>query len=208
MNIINTKFGRLTVIKKISKVGEKNSRWLCQCECGKKTNVNRCDLITGNTKSCGCYAKDSASKRSKTHGMSSTVIYARWRSMLNRCRKNYTEKVYYHDKGIEVSERWRWFENFYHDMHKSFIIHSKINGEKNTTIERIDSNKGYSKENCMWATIDMQNANKKSNRKIMFNGEEKPLFVWCKKLGLKYEKTRKRLNRGWSIEDAFATTVR
>lgn len=60
-------FGRLTVLKKVSKVGEKNSRWLCECNCPEHKQIIalRCNLIKGNTMSCGCLRREATSKRMK-----------------------------------------------------------------------------------------------------------------------------------------------
>ena len=35
-NLINTKFGRLTVVKRLDSVKNKGVRWACICDCGNK----------------------------------------------------------------------------------------------------------------------------------------------------------------------------
>lgn len=54
-NLLNQVFGKLTVIEKLNEKNTQNRRlWLCQCECGNIVKVSTNELMTGNTKSCGC----------------------------------------------------------------------------------------------------------------------------------------------------------
>jgi hypothetical protein len=88
-----------------------------------------------------------------THGMSRTRTYFIWKQMVARC-SNPKLKDYpsYGGRGIAVSEEWRSFENFYRDM-----------GERppGLSIDRIDNDKGYCKENCKWATRSEQRRNRR-----------------------------------------------
>lgn len=54
-NILNQKFGKLTVIERKGSDNSNKALWLCQCECGNKTIVRGSDLISGKIVSCGCY---------------------------------------------------------------------------------------------------------------------------------------------------------
>lgn len=47
-------------------------------------------------------------------------------------------------------------------MYESYLEHTNINGENNTTIERIDVNKDYCFNNCKWATWDEHAKNNRS----------------------------------------------
>jgi hypothetical protein len=53
VNISGEVFGRLSALNYL-----KNGFWLCLCSCGKESAVRGKDLRTGNTKSCGCLAKE------------------------------------------------------------------------------------------------------------------------------------------------------
>ena len=51
------KFGKLLVIKEVGRKRRKVT-WLCQCDCGNEKIVIGTNLITGITKSCGCYSRE------------------------------------------------------------------------------------------------------------------------------------------------------
>lgn len=56
------KFGKLTVLEKINKT-KGSSIFRCICDCGNYVNVKGTHLKNGNTQSCGCYAREMASKK-------------------------------------------------------------------------------------------------------------------------------------------------
>ena len=115
---------------------------------------------------------------------------------------------YYGGKGIKVE--WQNLEDFKRDMLVSYEKHLKRHGEKNTTIDRIDNNKNYCKENCRWATKKQQIANQSPRQKIKieYAGQLKTLEEWCKIHEIKpatyrYRKVILKL----STEEAFETPV-
>lgn len=63
LDIKDRKFGRLTALYPTTKVSSPNSKskywkWMCKCDCGRTLEVRKGSLLSGNTKSCGCLAKD------------------------------------------------------------------------------------------------------------------------------------------------------
>lgn len=103
----------------------------------------------------------------KTHGMSGTRIYKIWNGMKRRVERSekHKDNKYYFERGIKVSKRWKKFVNFYRDMELSYNKHLIEHGEKNTTLDRINNNKGYNKINCRWATPKVQALNRRNNLK-------------------------------------------
>lgn len=150
---VGSSFNKLSILNLIEDCSDGVPRFECLCECGKITVV-RCDsVVRGHTKSCGCIKSSSVSNAQTTHGMSGTRFYRVWASMLRRCY-NPAETSYenYGGRGISVCEEWHNFEGFMKDMLGSY--------SKELTIERLDINKGYSNENCIWETNKKQAMNR------------------------------------------------
>jgi hypothetical protein len=119
--------------------------------------------------------------------------------MLTRCTNpNNTHFHNYGGRGITVCDRWKTFENFYTDM-----------GDKpeGMSIDRIDNDKGYSLENCRWATRTEQTRNRKLTRIIEFNGQKRCVAEWAELMGISYKILRNRLDKKWSIEKALTFAV-
>lgn len=165
-DLTNKVFGRLTVLNSVFNEKHGHRVWKCLCECGKITEVPSSPLIKGLTTSCGCYSKEVRNQCSKTHGDTHSILYNRWSSMHSRCKSNTRTSKWYSDRGINVWKRWDYYINFKEDMEASFLVHLKQHGARNTTLDRIDTNKGYSKENCKWSTNKEQHCNKRSGLNI------------------------------------------
>lgn len=150
-------FGKLLIIKRDWSKGTPEAHWKCLCDCGNTTIVGGYNLRTGITKSCGCLKLTAL----RTHGMSDTRFYHIWESMIQRCENpNNPGYKEYGGKGIKVSDNWKDFINFKEDMLASYEDHVRVNGESETTIDRVNGAEGYSKGNCRWATKSLQNFNR------------------------------------------------
>lgn len=131
-----------------------------------------------------------------THNYSRTKVYDQWSRIKSRC-KNPKATLYpkYGAKGISVCERWEKFENFLEDM-------GMPTGNK-TSIDRIDPNKGYFKDNCRWATKFEQGSENKTNlRTYTLDGKTKCIRAWERELGYKYGTLARRL-RKYSFKEAI-----
>lgn len=190
---------RLKIIKIITK--DKRKYCLCKCICGKKVIIREDSIKSKTTKSCGCLRKE----RMTTHGMRKTRIYQTWLNMEDRCNnknnKNYNR---YGNRGIKCL--WKSFENFKNDMYESYLKHCKTFGEHLTTLDRIDNNGNYCKENCRWATPKEQANNTRKNVFITFNKQTKSLVQWSNELNISTDTIQARLKYlNWSIKKTLTT---
>lgn len=163
-NIIGKKYNRLTVLEEFKEIknGRHRTYLKCECDCGEIVTTRKDNVINGNTKSCGCYAREKSALTNKTHGMSETRFYKTWRNMKSRCQGKYaTGYENYGGRGITVCDRWNKFENFYDDMYESYLKHVEKYGEDNTSIDRINNNGNYEPNNCRWTNQTKQTINRR-----------------------------------------------
>lgn len=175
--------GRLRVIGR-SPLRHARAYWDCICDCGKSTTVRGDHLKEGRIQSCGCI-KD---EQRFVHGMSRTPIYRCWAKMKERCSNPRSPQAKdYGGRGITVCERWQVFESFYEDMGDP---------PPGLSLDRINNELGYFKENCRWATDKQQVDNRRCTRNVTINGETMCMKDWCRKLGVSYSTARARVRRG------------
>ena len=162
-DVTGKKFGRLVATRRIGTTPTRNSLWEFRCECGENHIANLNEVKRKITNSCGCYRRDYCRKRMTTHGEGGKVTitpeYRIWNGMKDRCfRKDSEEFNYYGGRGITVCDTWKLsFEKFLLDM-------GRRPSEKHS-IDRINNDDGYYKENCRWATKSEQAENR---RKIIY----------------------------------------
>ena len=177
--------------------------WLCQCDCGASTVVHGVNLRGKDTHSCGCYKTDFRRAAWTTHGGTHTPEYRTWLAIIHRTTNPKNIRFSrYGGRGIAMCERWRSdFQNFLDDMGpKPSPRHS---------IERRDNDRGYTPENCYWATPKEQANNRKSTVWLEYHGERRPMAEWAEILGINYETFHNRITVAkWSVEKAFETPVK
>ena len=163
-DLTGQRFNRLTVIARHGTNKFRASTWLCQCDCGNTTVVARSALLSGGTKSCGCWHRDYVATKLTTHGKKNHRLWKVWQSMRQRCCTESNEDYpRYGGRGITVCEEWMHnFQAFYDWAMANGYDENAPTGK--CTIDRIDNNKGYSPDNCRWVDMKTQSNNRSSNR--------------------------------------------
>jgi hypothetical protein len=192
-------FGNWTVLDLAPKHGS-HTEWFCRCICGTVKPVHSIYLRKGLSTSCGCAMPKLVGAVNRKHGQSSSRLYWAYHGMKQRCENpNHVGYHLYGGRGIKVCERWKTFEMFATDM-----------GERpaGKTLERKDNNGDYTPENCTWASLEQQRANRRvaiTDRIITYQDRSMTARAWARELGINHVRILKRLDRGFSVEQAFFT---
>ena len=174
IDITNKKFGKLTIIKMLWNYKKRNTYVETLCECGNKKVIAVKHIRSGATRSCGCFLSESSKKRFTTHGLRKTKIYNIWNAMKQRCNNtNNSSYSTYGGRGINISETWVKFYEFFLDMNGSY--------KEGLTLDRIDNNGNYCKKNCRWVTRQQQANNTSAN--VIFGGKTIAQIAREKKIG-------------------------
>ena len=183
-------FHWLTVIWYAGKKNSSNS-WLCKCKCGKEVIRTTSHLHEDVKHSCWC-------RWWERHHLNGSHFQKKYYDAVNRCtRTNHRTYKYYGWKWIKVERNN--FEEFIRDMYESYLAHVEQYWEKETTLDRIDSNWNYCKENCRRATWDEQ----RLNRSNMYEYNWKKIKLWdlAKELWVTPRCVERRAEMWISIED-------
>ena len=170
-DLLGKKFGKLLVVEFIGPRRTSNRKtyntWKCLCDCGAEKILERRSLTSIGTLSCGCTRG--------ADGVTKHPLYPTYKTMRSRCcNKSHRGYLDYGGRGIMVCDRWlepngAGFRNFLEDM-----------GEKPSekhSIDRIDVNGNYCKENCRWALPSLQSFN---SRKRCTNTSGRTGLKWKK----------------------------
>ena len=201
-SLIGQVFDRLTVIELSEQKNNKRSRkWLCKCTCGNNTIVGTTELNNKKVRSCGCLRselhKELAIKRNYIHGEctrdNTTKEWFIWSSIIQRCT-NPNNKHYdsYGGRGIIICDRWKdSYTNFLEDMGRVPF--------KEASIDRIDVNGNYNKENCRWTDAKTQANNKRNNKIVTINSKTQTLALWSDELNINYQTLYYRLKHNLDL---------
>lgn len=187
LDLTGKRFGKLVVLEIDKNPNNKRTKWICVCDCGKVVSTASHQLVSGNTKSCGCKRRETKNNK---HGMRHTRIYEIWCGIKQRCY-NKNDKSYskYGGRGIFMCEEWK--EDFL-----TFYLWSISHGYKdNLTIDRIDNNGNYEPNNCRWITHAEQQRNRTNNIFIEKCGVNKTISEWALEMNVDVKTAYQRYKR-------------
>lgn len=178
------------------------TRPCAQCGAEFTRCISPASLEMGRGKFC---SKTCVDTNLKSHGHGrpgqQSPTYQSWSHMKHRCyNPNSNRYSRYGGRGITVCEEWRnSFETFLADM-----------GEKpdGKTLDRINNDLGYSKENCRWATAKEQTHNRHTNVIVEYDGEMMPCTEAARRAGLEPMTVLCRIKYGWPRDRWFIPSQR
>lgn len=137
------------------------------------------------------------------HGLKNHPLYGTWSRMKTRCyNKNCADYPAYGGRGITVCDLWK------DDFVEFFYWALKHGWKQGLSIERIDCNCGYSPENCKWIPLNEQSANRRTVKKIAYNGETHSVSEWARIIGISRKTLERRLNsKNFTLQEAIEKPV-
>lgn len=186
----------------------------CICDCGNEKWVTHSNLIKWSVMSCWCLLRDIAREKQKKNCIKHWLWkgknrFSRIYQWIRRRCKNPNDKAYPQYWGRWIKMSWNSIEEFYNEMWVSYEEHIKKYGEKNTTIDRIDVNWDYCKENCRRATMKEQQNNRSNNSFIEIEWNTYWIQEFAEKYKIKYwtAKYRMRMYKEWKMSYESLTHV-
>jgi hypothetical protein len=131
---------------------------------------------------------------------SASAEYRAWKTMISRCTRQ-SDRSYenYGGRGVAVCSEWMLsFDTFLADVgFRPTDAHS---------LDRIDCNGDYCKDNCRWATVVVQSSNRRSARVFTANGETQTVAEWARRCGVSHSMILRRIEiLHWPVEQAVTT---
>lgn len=192
-NLAGRRFDRLLVLRYAGKSspshGPPRPLWLCRCDCGAERVVVAGHLRSGHTRSCGC--------RQTIHGGTDTPEHLAWSDIKARCcNPGHASYPDYGGRGITVCDRWR-------NSFPAFLEDVGPRPSPSHSVGRVNNDRGYEPGNVTWQTATEQMNNRRNSRRLTFRGETLTLSQWAARLGVSRSRIQNRLDRGWTVEEAF-----
>jgi len=190
-------FGKWKAIELSEKATSGNFKWLCECSCGTRKEIDGNSLRSGKSTKCRhCFIPANKTKYSKDS------IHTVWSGMKDRCyNPNHKSYTNYGSRGITICGEWlnnpvKFYDWAYDNGYK-----------KGMSIERIDVNGNYESTNCTFIPLENQSENRRNNHYIIMNGETKTLSEWCRVLSINRNTVKSRIRAGMSDVEALTKPV-
>lgn len=199
--LVGQRFGFLVVLRRDGATGRRPNgsgslaKWLCRCDCGEKITARGDKLRAGKKLACGINGHKHRALISDV-----TVVERRiFNAMIQRCYNKRNAQSYknYGAKGVRVAPIWKGsFEKFLSDMGPR--------PSPDHSLDRYPDQKGnYEPGNVRWATRREQAQNTDACILVEIGGEKIPLIEHTRKLGINSQMVKRRLKRGWTLEDSL-----
>ena len=156
---VGEKHGDMLVIEHVPYTNKNKTNLRVVVECSKCRRRKEVSYFTLAKKRKGVYHKSCTMQVDKPEH-----FHSKWEAIRQRTTNpNHNHYHLYGGRGIN-SDAWKFYVDFYDDMYESYLEHVKEFGKKDTTIDRIDVNGNYCKENCRWSTCSEQMCNTRRNK--------------------------------------------
>ncbi len=144
-----------------------------------------------------CTPEEIALTKHRGVALEFTPEYKAWAQMKSRCL-NERDKSYarYGGRGITITSHW---QNSFHN----FLCDLGYRPTPQHSLDRINNDSGYCKDNCRWATKKQQSRNTKNNRRVTLGSETCTVAEWVERIGLRRQTFQERIRLGWTAEDAL-----
>lgn len=203
-DITGNRYGYLVALECVGSNNRKEKLWRCLCDCGNETIVPSYRLRHGGVRSCGCHQRDCnyRSKKAKNNQR----LYRVYRNMRRRCEyKKDPNYPNYGGRGIKVCQEWNKFDHFCDWALENGYDSAAEYGV--CTIDRIDTNKDYSPDNCRFVNLVVQANNRRTNHVVAINGQKKTLTQIEREHGLYHGAMNTEMKKGKSPEEALSALI-
>lgn len=179
--------------------GKRRRYVVARCDCGTLFVIDWSVILRPAPRCVYCARKAPRTAR----GLAGTPEHTVWRKMCERCHKPYAKSFEeYGGRGIKVCDEWRGRKGF-----ARFIDHIGPKPSPSHQIDRIDNDGDYEPGNVRWATPTQNARNRRSNWRLKYRGKPMLLVELAEMSGVSAGVIRRRIRRGFSVEDAVETPV-
>lgn len=151
-DLTNIKFGKLIALYYVSTCRNNHARWMCKCECGNEKDILATHLVSGKIQSCGCITKSKIGPGHHQWTGIGEISGDIWSSIKRGANGSKGRRVL--EFSISLQDAWDLFIKQQRKCALSGIILT-FGNNKTASLDRVDSSKGYIKDNIQWVHKDI-----------------------------------------------------